>query len=111
MAIKDLTQVKRHLFFCNGGSCKNKGAEESTSEIRNIIAEQGLDPIIHTTKTLCNGRCNDGPIVITLPECNYYKGINADRALSFVEIVLKQEAVWHEQLLYEWDAGKMNENE
>jgi (2Fe-2S) ferredoxin len=108
MAIKDLSKVRRHLFFCNGGSCKNNGAEESTVEIRRIITEQGMDEMIHTTKTLCNGRCNDGPIVIVLPECHYYKGITPELAPHFVEQVLKQDEVWPEQLLYEWNAKEMH---
>jgi NADH:ubiquinone oxidoreductase subunit E len=62
MAIKDITKVKTHLFMCNGGTCKLRGAEESSAAIRAAITESGMDEEIHTTKTLCNGRCKDGPI-------------------------------------------------
>jgi hypothetical protein len=34
MAIKDLSKIDKHLFLCNGGSCKLLGAEESTAAIR-----------------------------------------------------------------------------
>jgi (2Fe-2S) ferredoxin len=111
MAIRDLTQLKRHLFLCEGGTCKNKGAEESIVELRRILKDQGLDPDIHTTKTLCNGRCNDGPIVVVLPECHYYKNIRSEAAADFVRIVLEKNEVWSEHLLYAWSDPEMQTSE
>ena len=73
MVIKDLTKVSRHLFLCNGSSCKNLGAEESTAAIRSAINACGFTHIIHTTKTLCNGRCKDGPVVISQPDGTWFK--------------------------------------
>jgi len=90
MAIKDLTLIEKHLFFCNGGTCKNKGAEESTSEIRKLVSQSGLNESVHTTKTLCNGRCKDGPIIISQPDGIWFKEITADKAADFLsEYLLK----------------------
>lgn len=85
MAIKDLTLIKTHLFFCNGGTCKNKGAEESTSEIRKLISQAGLNESVHTSKTLCNGRCKDGPIVISQPDGLWFRQITTEKAAEFFE--------------------------
>ena len=99
MAIKDLTLIKTHLFFCNGGTCKNKGAEESTSEIRKMISRAGLSDSVHTSKTLCNGRCKDGPIVISQPDGIWFKHITYDKAEAFVnEYLLNGKAPYNLRL-------------
>lgn len=85
MAIKNITEVEVHLFLCNGGTCCRKGAEESTRRIREYIADEGLDKVIHTTKTYCNGRCDDGPVVIAMPEGKWFKNIAPDNAKRFVK--------------------------
>jgi (2Fe-2S) ferredoxin len=85
MAIKDLTAVSTHLFLCNGGSCARKGAEESTRRIREYLADEGLAETVHTTKTYCNGRCHDGPVVIALPEGKWFKNVVPEQAKRFVK--------------------------
>lgn len=85
MAIKNITEVKRHLFLCNGGTCANKGADEATAKIRACLQDEGLDTEVHTTKTYCNGRCNDGPVVVVMPEGTWYKQMTADKAQKFVQ--------------------------
>lgn len=85
MAIKDLTLINTHLFFCNGGTCKNKGAETSTSAVRSLISQAGLSESVHTTKTLCNGRCKDGPIVISQPDGIWFKQVTEEKASEFVQ--------------------------
>jgi (2Fe-2S) ferredoxin len=102
MAIKDLTLIKKHLFLCNGGSCKLLGAEESSVAIRKAIADSGLLDEIHTTKTLCNGRCKDGPIVIAQPDGLWFKKITKDDAASFINKFLVIKAIPHEKLLYQY---------
>ena len=89
MAIKDLHKVKKHVLLCNGGSCKKLGAEEVTNAIRASINKEGLQDEIHTTKTLCNGRCNDGPIVIVMPECLWFQKMKIEQAEGFVIRTLK----------------------
>ena len=85
MAIKNITEVDVHLFMCNGGTCCQKGAEESTRKIREYIADEGLDRTVHTTKTYCNGRCDDGPIVIAMPEGKWFKNVTPQNAKRFVK--------------------------
>jgi (2Fe-2S) ferredoxin len=85
MAIKNLTEVRVHLFLCNGGSCCRKGAEDSTRKIREYIADEGLEKVVHTTKTYCNGRCDDGPVVIAMPEGKWFKNITPGNAKRFVK--------------------------
>jgi (2Fe-2S) ferredoxin len=102
MAIKDLTKVQAHLFLCNGGTCKNKGAEESTKIIRETIHAHGLHDVVHTTKTLCNGRCDDGPVVIIQPNGQWYKEITPEVAKDFVIRGLVKDEPALEKFLYRY---------
>lgn len=78
MATWNLTGTRHHLLICNGGSCMRKGAEEVTQAIRDEIAVQGVDMWIHTTRTRCNGRCEDACVVISYPEGIWYKEMTPD---------------------------------
>jgi (2Fe-2S) ferredoxin len=102
MAIKDLTVIKKHLFLCNGASCKLSGAEESTAAIRLAIAEHGLSDEIHTTKTLCNGRCKDGPIIIAQPDGIWFKMMVKEKAGDFVKEFLVEQHIPKDKVLYEY---------
>jgi len=96
MAIKDLTEIKKHLFICNGSSCKRLGAEEATDVLRSAIKKAGLHLDIHTSKTLCNGRCDDAPVVIAMPEGKWFKDITPANAAIFVEeYLIKKKPLKH----------------
>jgi (2Fe-2S) ferredoxin len=111
MAIKDLTLITTHLFFCNGGTCKHKGAEESTVGIRSLISTLGLSDAIHTTKTLCNGRCKDGPIIISQPEGLWFKHVTADKAEDFVSEYLVKGRVPDDLRLYAYGETEISSKE
>jgi (2Fe-2S) ferredoxin len=107
MAVKVLTQIKKHLFLCNGQSCKLRGGEESTIAIRTAIADQGISEAIHTTKTLCNGRCKDGPIVIAQPEGLWFKKMTKDKAVCFVQNFLVENTASPDDVLYKYGDDKV----
>lgn len=111
MAIKDLTIVKTHLFLCSGGTCKSRGAEESTIAIRMAIHTHGLADTVHTTKTLCNGRCNDGPVVISMPEGIWFKEMTADKAEDFVTGYLEQGVVPGQERLFKYGEAVLQTSE
>ncbi|MBU8688305.1 (2Fe-2S) ferredoxin domain-containing protein [Priestia megaterium] len=84
MATWNLDKTKHHVFICNGSSCNQAGAEEVTQAIRNEIANQELDPYIHTTRTRCNGRCHDKCVVVSYPDGIWYKDIQHHDAREFI---------------------------
>ncbi|MGO4886350.1 (2Fe-2S) ferredoxin domain-containing protein [Anaerobacillus sp. MEB173] len=88
MATWDLSTTKHHVLICNGSSCKKAGAEDLTLAIRKEISNQGLDQMIHTTRTLCNGRCQDKCVLITYPDGKWYKNISAEDAPQFIESLM-----------------------
>ncbi|MDF2680497.1 MAG: cbiW [Brevibacillus sp.] len=85
MATWDLTQTKHHVLLCNGGSCNRNGGEEVTVAIRNAITEAGLDDRVHTTRTRCNGRCEDACVMIVYPEGIWYQNVKPEDASRLVE--------------------------
>ncbi|WP_044893333.1 (2Fe-2S) ferredoxin domain-containing protein [Bacillus alveayuensis] len=75
MATWNLNGTKHHVFICNGSSCMRKGGEEVTMAIREEITKCGLDSVVHTSRTRCNGRCQDACVVIVYPEGMWYEGV------------------------------------
>ncbi|MEJ8545168.1 (2Fe-2S) ferredoxin domain-containing protein [Brevibacillus borstelensis] len=85
MATWNLSRTKQHVFLCNGGSCTRAGAEEVTKAFRAAIKEAGLDDHVHTTKTLCNGRCEDSCVLIVYPEGTWYRKVTPQLAEEIVQ--------------------------
>ncbi|UFJ39278.1 (2Fe-2S) ferredoxin domain-containing protein [Brevibacillus humidisoli] len=84
MSTWDLTKTKHHVFICNGGSCSKMGGEEVTLAIRQEIQRQQADDLIHTTRTRCNGRCEDACVVIVYPEGTWYRNLQPADAAALV---------------------------
>ena len=85
MATWDLSQTTHHVLICNGGSCMRKGGEEVTVALRESISRAGLDDVVHTTRTRCNGRCEDACVVIVYPEGIWYENVTPEDADLLVE--------------------------
>jgi (2Fe-2S) ferredoxin len=88
---KDLTKVTNTVFVCNGGTCKKNGAEENTRELRCAIKMAGLHEVTHTVKTLCQGQCENAPVLFLNPEGGWYKRMTAETIDEFV----KQKLISH----------------
>lgn len=98
-----------HLFMCNGSSCNRKDAEEVTLAIRDEITRLGLDDRIHTTRTRCNGRCKDAPVVIEYPRGVWYGSLTADVGREIVRTY--NQAPLRKYISYEVINGEMTRNE
>lgn len=85
MATWDLSQTRHHVLICNGGSCMRKGGEEVTVALRDAISQAGLDDIVHTTRTRCNGRCEDACVVIVYPEGVWYQDVTPEDVDQLVD--------------------------
>jgi (2Fe-2S) ferredoxin len=73
MAIKDLSKVQKCFLICNGGSCLKKEADQITVSIRKNIQKNNMTDEIHTIRTKCVGRCDDAPVLISLPTNEWFK--------------------------------------
>ncbi|WP_339167957.1 (2Fe-2S) ferredoxin domain-containing protein [Brevibacillus sp. FSL L8-0520] len=85
MATWNLSSTRKHVLLCNGGSCTRAGAEEVTKAFRSAIKEAGLDDLVHTTKTYCNGRCEDSCVLIVYPEGTWYRNVTPQLAEEIVQ--------------------------
>ena len=90
MATLNLSKTQHHILICNGGSCKKQGAEELTQSIRKEITIKGLDSFIHTSRTLCNGRCHDKCVLISYPDGHWYKDVTSEDAPRIVEALMNK---------------------
>lgn len=91
MATWDLNNTKHHILICNGSSCNEAGAEELTQAIRKEISDREVDDTIHTTRTRCNGRCQDKCVVINYPKGTWYKDLQPEDAPLFLHSLLANE--------------------
>lgn len=94
----NLEGVSDHILLCHGRSCMRKGAEAVTQAIRETIKEQDTVKTVHTTKTLCNGQCKHGPIVILYPKGEWYRAMTPVLAKQLVLATLHQQFFYHHQL-------------
>jgi (2Fe-2S) ferredoxin len=105
MATWDLQGMKHHLLICNGGSCMLKDGEEVTQAIRDEIARHHADALIHTTRTRCNGRCEDACIVIHYPEGKWYKEVTPDIGRQLVNDLISSTQTLPQQIIYKYEQG------
>ena len=78
----------KQLFLCNGKSCIRNGAEDVTKAIRDEIRQLNAEHDIHTTKTLCNGKCKEGPIVIVYPDDVWCGGMTEDVGRKLIQTLM-----------------------
>jgi (2Fe-2S) ferredoxin len=97
---KDLTKVTNTVFICNGGTCKKNGAEENTRELRCAIKMEGLHEITHTIKTLCQGQCENAPVLFLNPEGIWYKRMTAETIDEFVKQKLSRRTGFEGHILF-----------
>lgn len=80
-----------------------KGGEEATQVIRNEIANLDLDTLIHTTRTRCNGRCKDAPVVIVYPEGTWYREVTPEVGSKIVQQHLVEGCSIEDNIIYQYD--------
>jgi len=84
MTTWDLRGTERLVLLCNGDTCTPLGSDEITLALRREIAAQGLDPVVHTARTRCLGRCEDACTVVVQPDNVWYRNVTAEVACAIV---------------------------
>lgn len=100
--MKDLSNVRHHLFLCQGSSCKKAGAEEIADTIKDAIKDAGLKHSVHITKTHCNDRCKNCPIVIVQPDGVWYNDVTKKVARRIVHEHLLHDRIVSDHVLYSY---------
>ncbi len=108
MGTRNLEVMQTHLLICNGDSCMLHQGEEVTLAIREEISRLGVDHLIHTTRTRCNGRCMDACVVIAYPEGSWYKDMTPETGKELVRNMTEGRKL-EERLVYSF--APMNEEQ
>jgi (2Fe-2S) ferredoxin len=99
----NLTGMRHHVLICNGGSCMRRGGEEVTQAVREEVKRLGLDPLIHTTRTRCNGRCEEACALIVYPQGVWYKAVTPEIATQIVQQHLRDGEIVQSHLMYTYE--------
>ncbi|MCU0624938.1 MAG: (2Fe-2S) ferredoxin domain-containing protein [Gemmatimonadaceae bacterium] len=84
MTTWNLTGSERLVLLCNGDTCSERGADAVTLELRRALRAAGLDPRVHTARTRCLGRCDDGCTVTVQPDQVWYRNVTPEVARAIV---------------------------
>ena len=76
---------KIHLLVCGGTGCKASQADEILQNLRQTIAEKGLENEVLAIFTGCFGFCEKGPIVKVLPDNTFYVEVTPNDAREIIE--------------------------
>ncbi len=91
LAIYNLDQLQHHILLCNGGTCMRNDGEEVTQAVRDEIKNLGASEFIHTTRTRCNGRCDDACVTIVYPQGDWYGKMTPDSGRALVQALCEGE--------------------
>lgn len=78
-------------------------AEALTQAIRDEISLHHADSNIHTTRTLCNGRCEDACTIVQYPAGLWYYNLTPSLGRQLVRQLLKLEPPLLGNLSYVYD--------
>jgi (2Fe-2S) ferredoxin len=84
MTTWDLGGCRRLVLLCNGDSCTTRGGEAVTVALRRALRAAGLDPVVHSARTRCLGRCDDGCTVVVQPDNVWYRDVTPAIAEAIV---------------------------
>ena len=85
MTTWDLSGTRRLVLSCSGSTCKELDGDKVAARFRRAITELGLDSEVHTARTRCLGRCDDGCTVVVQPDNVWYREVTPSIAERIVE--------------------------
>lgn len=77
--------LTKHVLVCTNADCADRGSLLLLTELRRLIKEESRHADIKVTRTLCMGRCGEGPTVAVYPDGIWYRGVTQADAQELVE--------------------------
>jgi sirohydrochlorin ferrochelatase/(2Fe-2S) ferredoxin len=77
--------LTKHVLVCTNADCADRGSLQLLAELRRLIKEEGRHADIKVTRTLCMGRCGEGPTVAVYPDGIWYRGVTPADAQELVD--------------------------
>jgi sirohydrochlorin ferrochelatase/(2Fe-2S) ferredoxin len=76
--------LKKHVLVCTNADCAERGSVALLGTLRRLIQDAGRALDIRVTRTLCMGRCGEGPTVAVYPDGIWYRGVQESDAAELV---------------------------
>jgi sirohydrochlorin cobaltochelatase len=88
--------LAKHVLVCANVDCANRGSVRLIATLRRLIKDAGRERDIRVTRTMCMGRCGEGPTVAVYPDGIWYRGVAESDAEALVEQhLLRDQIVGH----------------
>ena len=65
--------LKKHILVCTNADCAKKGSMKVLGGLRRQLKQKKLHKEYKVTRTLCMGRCGEGPCVAVYPDGVWYR--------------------------------------
>ena len=92
--------LRKHVLVCTNIDCAARGSITLLSALRRLLKKAGKTREIRVTRTMCMGRCGEGPTVAVYPDGIWYRGVQATDAADLV----------HEHLLHDRLVARLVDN-
>ncbi len=76
--------LRKHVLVCTNIDCAARGSIALLSALRRLLKRAGRTRDIRVTRTMCMGRCGEGPAVAVYPDGVWYRGVQAADATDLV---------------------------
>jgi (2Fe-2S) ferredoxin len=76
--------LTKHVLVCGNADCADRGSILLISALRRLLKEAGRELDIRVTRTLCMGRCGEGPAVAVYPDGIWYRDVREADAKELV---------------------------
>jgi len=100
MTTWDLNGTRQIVLLCNGDTCTQQGADQVTLTLRRELQARHLDPLVHTARTRCMGRCDDACTVVIMPDNVWYRNVTPALAQRIVTEHLVGGVPVHDQVSF-----------
>ena len=76
--------LRKHVLVCTNIDCAARGSIALLAILRRLLKKAGKTREIRVTRTMCMGRCGEGPTVAVYPDGVWYRGVQAKDAEDLV---------------------------
>ncbi len=73
------------MLVCVNADCADRGSVTLIATLRRLLKDAGRELDIKVTRTLCMGRCGEGPTVAVYPDGIWYRGVQETDARELVD--------------------------
>ena len=77
--------MKKHILVCTNTDCADKGGLKVLGKLRRVLRKKDLHRDYKVTRTLCMGRCGEGPAVAVYPDGVWYREFQPEDCEGLVE--------------------------